>query len=233
MDHSIDVSHAPQFAGAGYTLEEFINCWIKTTAGLEITISNGKSINDTMFDVQVTTDDGGFVAGSTEDETPDSALATADRIVAEYVAHFAGRRFLCHWGDPHRGTPDEIRSFDSFTDANGYTPESILAVARLAVSETLDLSDPSGHHTVRRLFDVTVPGTLGAALDDNPIKAEVLNREQGETLLACPVDSHVGQLVNDLFSDAAHFLNREGLEESTVSDIISAVVDQAFVWYFG
>jgi hypothetical protein len=68
---------AAAFIAAGFWREDFLSCWMMQARGLTITVSDENGPNDEDYEVQVTADDGTFVAGSDGDQTPASAIAFA------------------------------------------------------------------------------------------------------------------------------------------------------------
>ena len=70
------------FEGSGFFLESFLGVWIKHANGRTATIADGQSINGHAHEVQVTTDDGEFIDGSSaEDLTTAQAIALANSLL--------------------------------------------------------------------------------------------------------------------------------------------------------
>ena len=62
-----------------------------------------------------------------------------------------GNVYLCVWGQGYAKQFDALRDASFFCESNGYCESMIKAVNALNIGESIDLSDLSGVHTVKRI----------------------------------------------------------------------------------
>lgn len=69
----------------------------------------------------------------------------------KHMSTQSGSVYLCVWGQGYEKQFEAPRDASFFCENNGYCESIIKAVSALKIGESIDMSDLSGVHTVKRI----------------------------------------------------------------------------------